>query len=116
MASLYMTGTGNASEIATILVEEIQNSAMSCELVDSTKRVVGGTSFYLMVFDKYYMRNSSRASLTVSVIGDGDRVYVDAISAGGGQGALFNFSWGAEENFVGIVEEILGGYGFYIAE
>lgn len=112
MASLSMIGNGNASEIAQILSNEIQNSAMSCELVDSSSRVIGDMAYYLMVFDKYYMRNSSRASLTVSVIGYGGLIYVDAIGAGGGQGALFNFSWGAEEDFVGTVEQILRGMGF----
>lgn len=112
MASLSMIGNGNASEIAQMLTNEIQNSAMSCELVDSNSRVIGDISYYLMVFDKYYMRNSSRASLTVSVIGYGGLIYVDAIGAGGGQGALFNFSWGAEEDFVETVEQLLRGMGF----
>lgn len=107
-----MTGRGNAEEIAGMLSKEIQDSAMSCELVDSSSRRIGEISYYLMVFDKYYMRNSSRASLSVSVIGYGDMVYVDAIGSGGGQGALFNFSWGAEEDFVGTVEQILCGVGF----
>jgi hypothetical protein len=85
---------------------------MSCQLVDSASRVLGETSFYLMVFDKYYMRNSSRASLTVTVLGCGETIYIDAIGAGGGQGAFLNFSWGAEENFVDLVPQILSGYGF----
>ncbi len=107
-----MTGRGIANQVADILLNEIQNSAMSCQLVDSNRRIIGEISYSLMVFDKYYMRNSSRASLSVSVIGYGDMVYVDAIGAGGGQGALFNFSWGAEEDFVGTVEQILRNMGF----
>ena len=116
MASLYMTGNGNASEIAQMLANEIQNSAYSCELVDSVSREFEGTSCHLLVFDKYYMRTESRASLTVSVIGNNGTVYVDAVGAGGGKGALFNFAWGAEENFVNTVAEILQGYGFRITE
>jgi hypothetical protein len=110
-----MTGTGSAEEIARVLTEEIQNSAYSCELIDSVCREFGGTSVHLLVFDKYYMRNESRASLTVSVIGNGGAVYVDAVGSGGIQGVFFNFSWGAEENFVNVVGEILGRYGFRIA-
>jgi hypothetical protein len=112
MASISMSGIGNGNQIADMLSDEIQNSAMSCQLVDRTSRRIGDLSYCLMVFDKYFMRNSSRASLTVSVLGSGDTVYVDAIGAGGGQGALFNFSWGAEEDFVGTVEQILRGIGF----
>jgi hypothetical protein len=112
MASLTMTGRGNALDVANILTDGIQNSGMSCELVDRVSRVFGETSFYLMVFDKYFMRNSSRASLTVSVIGNGDEIWVDAVGSGGGQGAIFNFSWGAEEDFISVVGEILNDMGF----
>jgi hypothetical protein len=112
MASISLTGRGSASEIAAMLSEEIQGSAMSCELVDSVSRELGETSFHLLVFDKYFMRNSSRASLTVSVIGRQGQVIVDAIGSGGGQGALFNFAWGAEEDFVSVVEDILRNIGF----
>jgi hypothetical protein len=107
-----MWGQGNAAEIAAMLTDQIGRSAMSCELIDSVFHELNGTSVHLLVFDKYFMRNSSRASLTVSVIGSGGTVYVDAVGSGGSQGALFNFSWGAEENFVGTVAEILGSYGF----
>jgi hypothetical protein len=65
-----------------------------------------------MVFEKYFMRASNRASLTVMVSGEGETVCVDAIGSGGGQGAIFKFSWGAEEGFVGTVEKILAGCGF----
>jgi len=40
------------------------------------------------------MRSSNRASLTVVVTGRDNQVQVDAIGSGGGQGALFSFSWG----------------------
>lgn len=112
MASVYMMGQGDAATITRLLADEILRSAMSCELIDSRHHELGGTTCDLLVFDKYYMRNSSRASLTVNVIGNGGVVYVDAVGSGGSQGALFNFSWGAEENFVDTVAQILGGYGF----
>ena len=115
MASVYMRGQGNAADIAMLLADHVQRSAMSCELIDSVRHEFQGTSCHLLVFDKYYMRNSSRASLTISVIGNGGVVYVDAVGSGGSQGAFLNFSWGAEENFVNVVSEILGSYGFVYA-
>jgi len=112
MASLSMTGLGSADQIAELLAQEIQNSGFSCELVDSIYRSAGGTGIYVMVFEKYYWRANNRASLTVVVSGDGDRVFVDAIGSGGGQGPIFKFSWGAEEDFVAVVGDILTRYGF----
>jgi hypothetical protein len=66
----------------------------------------------MLVFEKYYMRSDNRASLSVMLTQEGDKVNVDAVGAGGGQGALFRFSWGAEENFVSIVQRILSVRGF----
>lgn len=112
MAKVTLRGKGNAASIANILSNEIQNSALSCSIIDSVTRTAGETVFYVMVFEKYYMRASNRASLTVVVTGNGDDVVVDAIGSGGGQGALFRFSWGAEENFVNTVSQILRRHGF----
>lgn len=88
---------------------------MSCELIEFKSHEFAETSCHLLVFDKY-MRNSSRASLTVSVVGHNGTVYVDAVGSGGSQGMFLNFSWGAENDFVDRVGEILAGYGFHYAD
>jgi hypothetical protein len=113
MASLTMTGQGNVDEIAELLANEIPNSGISCRLVDSIYRSVGTAGVYVMVFEKYYWRADNQASLTVIVSGEGGVVCVDAIGSGGGQGPFFKFSWGAEEDFVGTVGDILARQGFW---
>lgn len=112
MASISLSGMGSTPEIERLLANEITASGLSCELVDSVRYALGSQSVCVMVFEKYYMRASNRASLTVVVSADGDRVLVDAIGSGGGTGALLNFSWGAEDSFVGTVERILRPLGF----
>jgi hypothetical protein len=66
----------------------------------------------MLVFEKYYMRSSNRTSLSVMLTQNLDTVYVDAVGSGGGQGALFRFSWGAEASFVSTVARVLQGHGF----
>ncbi|HAE62395.1 MAG TPA: hypothetical protein DCG38_08700 [Eubacteriaceae bacterium] len=112
MASLSMYGKGSVDSVSNFLSKDILNSGVSCEIVDTINRTVGQTSICIMVFEKYYMRSSNRTSLTVSVIGDDKNVCVDAIGSGGGQGAFFKFSWGAEEDFVAQVEKSLINRGF----
>ncbi|QSX09172.1 hypothetical protein J0B03_03630 [Alkalibacter rhizosphaerae] len=107
MARLSMEGRGNGEELANQIAMEIGESGMSVELVDSVTRQVGDVTIYIMVFEKYFMRSSNRASLTVVLTCRQDQIQVDAIGAGGGQGVFLRFSWGAEESFVGVLERIL---------
>ncbi len=112
MAKTTLYGTGSVPQVADMLAKRIQASGMSCSLVDSMRRDLGEAIVIVMVFEKYFMRASSRASLTVIVTGQDDQVQVDAIGSGGGQGAIFSFSWGAEDSFVGTVDRILTESGF----
>lgn len=107
MARISMTGSGIPSEINDYLTQGILDSGLSCELLDRVQRGGGDQFMTVSVFEKYYWRSSNRASLTPVVCGAGGRVYVDAIGSGGGQGPLFKFSWGAEESFVSVVENLL---------
>ena len=98
------------SRLASYLESGIMDSAISIELVDSAVQRIGDVTIWLYVYDKYYMRNSSRAALTVQIIGNDEKANVTAISAGGGNGSIFNFSYGAEEDFVGVVEDLIDSY------
>ncbi|MHB1485579.1 MAG: DUF6054 family protein [Saccharofermentanales bacterium] len=112
MASFSMSGKGNVNETVRILTNGILQSGLSCELVDSVRKTYGSMEFCVMVFEKYYMRAENRVSLTVIVSGTGDDVAVEAIGSGGGRGPLFSFSWGAEDDFVGTVVDVLKDAGF----
>lgn len=112
MAKASLRGQGNVNEIANYLIQGIEGHAMSCTLVDCIRRELGAYTVQTLVFEKYFMRAENRASLTVMVSGDGETVFVDAIGSGGGQGPIFKFSWGAEEDFVAIVPDLLSRKGF----
>ena len=100
----------NAAHLVNYLDQGIQNSGMSVELVDVSVQRIGDSRIWLYVYDKYYMRNQSRTSLTLQIIGRDGEAVVTAIGAGGGNGNLLNFDNGSEDNFVGIVEKLLDKY------
>ena len=77
---------------------------MSMNLVDESNYVYGETLVAARVYDKYFMRNGNRASLTLTIVGNNSEVFISAIGAGGGSGVIFNFSLGAENDMVNIVE------------
>lgn len=113
MKQISLEGPGEVYEVVSFLSHEIQNSGISCELVGQTSHQMGNANVVVLVFEKYYWRANNRASLTVVVCGGNGKVNVDAIGSGGGQGAIFKFSWGAESSFAETVRDILSSRGFY---
>ena len=74
-------------------------------IVDESNYTYGDTNVAVRVYDKYFMRNGNRASLSLTVVGKGSDIFISAIGAGGGKGIIFNFSFGAESDMVAVVEK-----------
>jgi len=109
MAKYESTVRGDFEHVLYRLHENIMNSALSMNLVDESNYTSGNAKIAVRVYDKYFMRNGNRASLSLTVVGHEDEIYISAIGAGGGQGVIFNFSLGAEEDMVAIVQECVEG-------
>ncbi len=106
-----MTVSLPPSEAANIIAHAIQNSGMSVEQIGSHHSTSpDGKAAILLVYDKYYMRNSSRASLSVLIENVGGSTTVVAIGSGGSQGAIFNFDWGSANNFEKAVVSAMQPY------
>lgn len=107
MAKYEKTIIGHFEEILNRLQTDIGNSGITMNLIDESNYTSGDTNIAVRVYDKYFMRNGNRASLSLTVVGHGSNIFVSAIGAGGGQGILFNFSLGAEDDMVSIVQECI---------
>ncbi|WP_304508810.1 DUF6054 family protein [Anaerotignum sp.] len=95
--------TWGFKKIVEQLDEDIFKSGVSVSLVDKSNYADENIKMAVRVYDKYFMRNSSRASLNVTIIDSGREIFISAIGAGGGNGAFFNFSWGAEGELTEVV-------------
>lgn len=104
MAKYEKTLTGQFDQVLAHLQNDISNSGASMRLVDESYHSSGNTQIAVQVYDKYFMRNGNRASLSLTVVGYGHEVFISAIGAGGGQGVFLNFSLGAEDDMVAIVQ------------
>ena len=78
---------GDFNKILEQLDKDILKCGLSIELVDKSNYANENVKMAVRVYDKYFMRNSSRASLNVTVIDSGREVFISAIGAGGGKGA-----------------------------
>ena len=63
---------------------------------------------YFIVVEKFFFRNSSRASLSI-VISQVDeyKCLIEEVGSGGGKGMIFKFDWGAKESFETEIATIL---------
>lgn len=105
MAKFEKTIIGNFDSVIRRLEEYIGNNGMTMNLVDESNCNCRDTNIAVRVYDKYFMRNGSRASLSLTVVGHGNEIYISAIGAGGGKGIFFNTSLGAEEDMVSLVQD-----------
>lgn len=105
MAKYEKSIIGQFVEVVNRLQYDIGNSGITMNLVDESNYTSGDTNIAVRVYDKYFMRNGNRASLSLTVVSHGNNIFISAIGAGGGQGILFNFSLGAEDDMVAIVQE-----------
>ena len=92
--------------VLSLLEKEILASGAIGEIC-SARYDLGDTQVAVRVYDGYFMRNASRASLTLTLVGHGGTVQVSAIGAGGGTGAFTHFDWGTGDAFVQLVKKIL---------
>ena len=69
--------------------------------------IEGEHSAGLLIYEKYYIRNSSRASLTVYINDFLGETEVEVIPSGGSQGMFFNIDWGAGNSFSESIQRIL---------
>lgn len=104
MAKYENTIKGNLEDIVNHLQNDISNSGISMKLVDESNYTDGDMKIAVRVYDKYFMRNGNRASLSLTVVGLNNSIFISAIGAGGGSGVFLNFSLGAEDDMVAIVQ------------
>ncbi|WP_391119055.1 DUF6054 family protein [Psychrobacillus sp. L3] len=92
------------------LQKSIVQGSISGAIIDVYERVVGQQQVIVCVLEKYYMRTSNRASLTITIDNLENNTKVHAASSGAGQGVFLRFDWGAGGSFVNSVEKALEEY------
>lgn len=108
MGKLVVRKDATMIETIAFIKNHIMTLGISNVLVDEINDGV----HWFAVYDKYYIRASNRVSLSINVYKRDKYVYVEAIAAAGGRGALINFSWGSESDFLQAFYELIIADGF----
>lgn len=94
-------------DLKKLIIRKCQDRGIDFE--GEVLRELGETKTLLLIFERYYYRNGSYASLSILLSEFRGCQSADIISSGGKETLT---SWGAEENFAKTGETVLGFLGF----
>lgn len=95
-AKLY----GKFDAVLRDIEQSILHGSMTANLEDGSDYRANDTRFAVRVFERYSMIGSNRVSLTVTLVGCGDELFLSAITAGGSQAMFFKINTFGEQAFL----------------
>ena len=107
MAILERTLTGSFSHIVEHLHNGILNRSASASYEEGSDFTMGSTRVAIRMYERYSMMGSNRVAMSVTVVGEGNRVHVTAITAGGSQAMFFKLNTFGEESFLDTLAKSL---------
>ena len=88
------------------LHQGILGGSITASFEDGSDYEAGGLRCAVRVYERYSMTGGNRLSMTLTLVGDGETLYLSGITAGGSQGVLFKFNTFGEEAFLDTLREL----------
>lgn len=98
-------------ELPVNVLASFEGKTFAPELVYQELSDVNGVPVLLMVFEKFYLRNSSTTAATVQILDSGTEQIATIIGTGGGSGVL-NTNYGSHADLTAALAAALAKYGF----
>ena len=80
--------------------EAIMDGSISASLEDGSDYSTGNVRVAVRVYERYSAWGSNRVSLSLTLVDDGNYVFLSAITAGGSQAMFFKVNTLGEESFL----------------
>lgn len=111
MAKYEQRLKGNFEEFLNWIHNDITRGSVSVSFEDGSDVVMGDVRTAIRVYERYSMIGGNRVSMNVTLVGNGDDLFVSAITSGGSQAIFFKVNTLGENAFLSVfgnsVEEYL---------
>ena len=97
-------------ELPVNLLASFEEKPFAPELVYQELSDVNGVSVFLMVFEKFYLRNSSTTAATVQILDSGTEQTATIIGTGGS--GVLNTNYGSHADLTSALADALAKCGF----
>ena len=107
MAKFECTLRGDYDQALNYFHNGILKGSMSASYEEESYFQTLGVRVTVRVYERYSMTGGNRLSMTLTLVGDENNIYLSGITAGGSQGVLFKFNTFGEEAFLDTLRELV---------
>ena len=107
MAKLERTLTGDFDDILWRLDQAVLNGSMSATLEDRSDFSIGPVQVSVRMYERYSAMGGNRVAMCLTLAGEGNRLHLTAITAGGSQAMFFKMTTWGEEAFLDTLAEVV---------
>ena len=110
MARLERHLNGNFNALLHHIHEGIIGGSVSASFEDGSDWSDGDTQVAVRVYERYSWLGGNRVSLSMTLVSNGPRLFLSAITSGGSQAVFFKINRFGEDSFLGKLDTLLAGY------
>lgn len=110
MAKYERDFQGDFNDLLNILNSGILKGSASASFEDGSDYSYNDIRCAVRVYERYSMMGGNRVSLNITLIGNGNHLFLTAITSGGSQAVFFKVNTIGEESFLDCVRGIVENY------
>lgn len=99
MAKYERDFQGDFNDLLNTLDSKILNGSASASFEDGSDYSYNEIRCAVRVYERYSMMGGNRVSLNITLIGNGNHLFLSAITSGGSQAVFFKINTMGEESF-----------------
>jgi hypothetical protein len=101
---------GNFEELLDWIHNDITNGSVSVSYENGSDVTLEQMKLAVRVYERYSMAGGNRVSLNITVAGNGQDLFVSAITSGGSQAVFFKINTWGEETFLELCSKSVDNY------
>lgn len=110
MAKFECTLRGDFRGVLLAIDQGILSGSVSASQEAASRYEINGVKCAVSVYERYSWFGGNRVSLTVTLIGHGDTLFLSGITAGGSQALFFKINTFGEEAFLNKLRDVVDRY------
>lgn len=96
---------GDFNSLLNWLHREITSGSISVSYEDGSDITIGEVNTSVRVYERYSAIGGNRVSMNVTIVGNGEDLFVSAITSGGSQAVFFKINTLGEGAFLSLCEK-----------